>query len=104
MTAEGKSIKADYQYQAQNQWGLNPPLLGSISLSARFYFKTRRKSDMDNFSKLLLDSMSGIVYEDDGQIDELILIRDYDKSNPRIEITVKSLGVLTVHFISPNET
>lgn len=91
MTVEGKDIKAYYQAQAGLQWRPKPPLIGAVGLVARFYFKTRRKSDMDNFAKLLLDSMSGIVYEDDGQINELTFIRDYNKENPRIEVTITSL-------------
>ena len=48
-------------------------LQGDITL----YFGTKRRADLDNFNKLSLDALSGIVYEDDSQIAELHLKRDY---------------------------
>lgn len=91
LSAEGKTLKEQYQLEAKIQWGRKPLLSGPVSLSARFYFKTLRKRDLDNGNKLLLDSLTGIIYEDDSQIDQLILTRDYDKKNPRIEITITSI-------------
>jgi Holliday junction resolvase RusA-like endonuclease len=44
---------------------------------------------LDNFNKLWQDALSGMVYEDDSQITELHLYRDYDKARPRIELTVQ---------------
>ncbi len=92
MTDEGKALKEDYQWQAKVQWGQNTPLLGSICLQATFYFKTRAKRrDLDNFNKILLDALSGIAYADDSQIDQLTLIRNYDKDKPRVEVEITSL-------------
>lgn len=91
LSAEGKALKEQYQLEAKIQWGQKPLLLGPVSLSARFYFKTRRLRDLDNGNKLLLDSLTNIVYEDDSQIDQLILTRDFDKKNPRIEVTITNL-------------
>lgn len=91
MTKEGKDLKEQYQWEAKAQWAAHMPLTGSVRLVARFYFKTRRKADLDNFNKLLLDSMNGIVYEDDSQIAQLYLERYYDKEKPRIEIDVLSI-------------
>ena len=87
MTAQGKSIKTAYQWEAQAQWR-TPPLTGELKVTARFFFGTKRKADLDNFNKLWQDALSGIVYEDDSQIAELHLYRHYDKAKPRIEITV----------------
>jgi Holliday junction resolvase RusA-like endonuclease len=47
---------------------------------------------LDNFNKLWQDALTGIVYEDDSQIAELHLYRDYDKARPRIEIEVVNDG------------
>jgi Holliday junction resolvase RusA-like endonuclease len=63
-------------------------LEGDISVSITLYFGTKRKADLDNFNKLSLDALAGIAYVDDSQIAELHLYRDYDKSRPRIEVTI----------------
>ncbi len=87
MTDEGKTLKEQYYYEAKSQWR-GPALTGDVKLSVRFFFGTKRRADLDNFSKLWADSLTGIVYADDSQISELTLIRAYDKMNPRIEIEV----------------
>lgn len=37
--------------------------------------------------KALLDAMTGIVYKDDSQINELHVFKEIDKENPRTEVT-----------------
>lgn len=51
-------------------------------------FKTHRRRNLDNQNKLVLDALTGIVYEDDILVSELHLYRDYDRNNPRIDISV----------------
>jgi Holliday junction resolvase RusA-like endonuclease len=57
-------------------------------VTVRFFFGTKRKADLDNFNKLWQDALSGIVDDDDSQITELHLYRDYEKSKPRIEVAL----------------
>ena len=87
-TAEGKAAKEAYGWEARSQWQ-GKPLPGEIVLSVTFYFKTKRRRDLDNQNKILFDALSGIVYDDDGQISELRLRREYDCARPRIEIQVQ---------------
>ena len=87
MTREGKQLKEAYQWELKSQWR-KPPLASELSLSIHFYFKTKRRRDLDNQNKLILDALNGIVYEDDSQIAALHLYRHYDAKNPRIELTV----------------
>ena len=87
MTAEGKVLKEQYRWQAKAQWR-GPKLEGDISVSVTFYFATKRKRDLDNQNKLILDALTGIAYEDDNQIAELCLRRAYDAARPRMEIQV----------------
>lgn len=87
MTTEGKTLKEDYGWQAKAQWR-GEPLPNRIALDIRIFFKTRGKRDLDNFQKLSLDSLTGIVFNDDSQIDDLRIRRAHDPKNPRIEITV----------------
>ena len=48
-------------------------------------------TNADNFNKLSLDALTGIVWEDDSQIAELCLRRCYDSKRPRIELRILSL-------------
>jgi Holliday junction resolvase RusA-like endonuclease len=86
MTSQGKALKEAYQWEAKAQWK-GRPLEGDVALSVTLYFGTNRRADIDNFNKLSLDALTGIVYEDDSQIVELTLRRAYDKARPRIEIS-----------------
>jgi Holliday junction resolvase RusA-like endonuclease len=87
MTAEGKAIKEAYHWEAKSQWRAKP-LSGDISVTIEFFFATKRRRDLDNQNKLVLDALSGIVYEDDAQIAELHLLRRHDTKRPRIEVSV----------------
>jgi hypothetical protein len=50
------------------------------------YFPTKRHSDWDNFRKLSMDALSGIVWEDDRQISmRQSCVRRSIGDNPRIE-------------------
>ena len=59
------------------------------------YMPTRRRSDPDNFvPKFILDGLveGGVIEDDDGKhMKHLVLSTDYDKENPRTEITIKEL-------------
>jgi len=87
LTPEGKALKEAYQWQAKAQWK-GKPLESDVHLLITLYFGTRRRADLDNFNKLSLDALTGIVYEDDVQISALHLYRGYDPKQPRIEIDV----------------
>ena len=88
MTQKGKDLKESYYYEAKNQWK-KKPLTGKVTVNIILYFGDKRKHDIDNYNKILLDSLSGIVWEDDEQIQELNILKRHDKQNPRIEITAQ---------------
>ena len=54
MTAEGKALKEAYQWEARSQWHAEP-LISELDISIRFFFKTKRKRDLDNQNKLVLE-------------------------------------------------
>lgn len=88
VTAEAKVMKEDYAFQAKDQYK-GKPLTENLSVSVHFYHKDKRKHDIDNYFKLLFDSLTGIIWEDDGQITELHAQKFIDKENPRIEVVIK---------------
>lgn len=87
MSKDGKDLKESYQWEAKSQWK-RKPLKTAVILEIALYFDSKRKHDIDNYNKILLDSLTGIIWEDDNQIVELIIKKFYDKDNPRIEVEV----------------
>ncbi len=87
MSKEGKMIKESYIKQTKLQWA-NKAIKGDVRVYIELYFGTKRKSDIDNFGKLLLDSLTGICWVDDSQIVDMRVVKKYDKNKGRIEITI----------------
>lgn len=81
---EGKEAMA---WEIASQWHTEPQR-DDVTLNILFYFGDKRKRDIDAYLKILLDAMSEIVYEDDSQVTEMHVFKDYDKDNPRTEIQV----------------
>lgn len=52
-----------------------------------------KKPDIDNYEKALYDSMSGIVFQDDGQI-ALHDVGKFYSLNPRIEVEIEEIKEL----------
>jgi Holliday junction resolvase RusA-like endonuclease len=61
------------------------PELGPIRVVLAFYRSTKRKADVDNLAKTILDAGNGIVWADDSQILELHAQISY-RSPPSVEI------------------
>ncbi len=86
ITARGKAIKDDYYYQLKQQYR-EKPVTGDIILKIDLVFGDKRKRDIDNYNKLMLDTCTGILWEDDSQIVSLLINKFYEKGNPRIELS-----------------
>lgn len=91
MTNEGKAVKQGYQWEAKAQWK-GAPTKSPLKVSVYYFFKNCRRRDLDNQNKLVLDALTGIVYEDDHQIDELHLFRRHDSAKPRVEVVLEAIG------------
>ena len=113
-TYEDKDMKA-WRNQCRlliaNQYMSQPILEGALRAKVRFFIKppqyiskpkknqlglqeeaipVGKKPDIDNYEKALYDSMSGIVFQDDGQI-ALHDVGKFYSLNPRIEVEVEEL-------------
>ncbi|MCV6815269.1 RusA family crossover junction endodeoxyribonuclease [Streptococcus uberis] len=111
-TYEDKKMKA-WRNQCRlliaNQYMGQPILEGALRAHVRFYIKppqyiskpkknqqalidetipVGKKPDVDNYEKALYDSMSGIVFKDDGQI-ALHDVGKFYSLKPRIEVEVE---------------
>lgn len=87
MTEEGKNCKETYQWEIKSQYK-GKPREGDISVIICLYFKDKKKRDVDNFNKLILDACSGILWEDDSQIQELIIKKEVVPHNSGVLIMI----------------
>lgn len=71
------------------------PLQGPLAVTLDLHWPNRRKHDVDNI-KVLLDALSDILWNDDGQIVDLHTRKHFDKANPRVEMSVEPLSAKTV--------
>jgi Holliday junction resolvase RusA-like endonuclease len=91
MKPTAKSIREAYMWEAKMQWRdgmLDVP----FAVTLRFYHKTHRKQDIDNFNKLVLDACTGIIWRDDSLISEMHLYKYVDSESPRVELVVHIPG------------
>ena len=88
MCAKGKNTKKRYIEEILGQYK-GKLHTEELELDVKYYFGTKHKRDIDNYAKLVLDSMEGIVYEDDKQIKRITIEKFYDKKSPRTEIIIK---------------
>lgn len=66
------------------------PAAGPVGVTVLVY-RPARRGDLDNTLKVSLDSLKGIAFEDDSQIQEITARRYEDPVNPRIEVRVWEL-------------
>ena len=64
------------------------PTSNQIIMSLTYYFSDKRRRDVDNYSKCILDALQSIIYNDDSQIQHLTLSKHIDKDNPRTEVNI----------------
>ena len=79
-----------YKRQVQVCEALECPVAVAIDL----YLHGKRRIDVDNCAKSILDGMNGIVYEDDNQVVDLRVrkLRESNRKNQRVEVEVWEAG------------
>ena len=91
ITQEGKKFKTDVADIVADK---NFPKFGDRRLKVLIYFhpRDRRKADLDNRLKAILDSLqdSG-VYDDDEQIDHLTIQRAAIKSGGGVTVAIEAI-------------
>ena len=64
-------------------------------LELTVYAATRKRADVDNYAKAIMDALNKLAYADDSQVDELTVTRHVDPSEPRCEVTIATLSALS---------
>lgn len=90
LSAQAKAYKAVVKRMGQ----YCEPFRGPVRVTARVFFP-RRGADLGNAEKITSDSLQGIAFLDDKQIEEHHWYRGIDRDNPRIELEIVSLGKVT---------
>lgn len=67
------------------------PLTGPVAVFFDVH-RPRRRGDLDNILKAVLDAMNGVAYLDDDQVVEIHAVRYDDKRAPRVEVHVIALN------------
>ena len=89
MSADGKEYRNDVRVRVLES-GIRSTLTGRLTVEILIHPPDRRKRDIDNSLKALLDSMQHAgVYKDDSQIDWLLVRRGDLRSNGCVEVTIK---------------
>lgn len=92
MSAPGRENKEAIGWEARSQYQ-GKPLEGPLAVTVALYWPTKRNHDVDNI-KALLDACTGIVWVDDGQIQDLHTTKAFDNGNPRVEMSIISLDLV----------
>jgi crossover junction endodeoxyribonuclease RusA len=85
-----KSYQDLAKIQYSRQGGLT--LKNDLEIFVDVFFHDRTRRDLDNYFKVVIDSLTGIVWMDDVQIQKITGQKKFDKENPRIEIIIKVLN------------
>ena len=81
ISASGKAYHKRVLEDIKEQCGPMKPLTSNVHLSVVLFMPDKRKRDLDNYMKPLLDSLTRCAfYEDDSQVDQLFVYR----SAPRL--------------------
>lgn len=75
-----------------------PMLEGAVKVTITAYFKSKKKTgwhtsrpDLDNIVKAILDSMNGIVVEDDSAVAQIVALKKYDEGEERVEVQIENV-------------
>lgn len=68
------------------------PMAGPLAVTIDFYLPDRRRRDLDNLSKAVLDACNKVVWQDDTQIEALKLFKWFGRSEPGVTVTVMPIN------------
>lgn len=71
------------------------------SVDIAITFADRRRRDIDNVAKTVLDGLNGVAWDDDSQVDALHVVRTpHDPSRAGIRVTVTAIGAPTADAVA----
>lgn len=91
MKKDAKLLKESYIRQIHKQRDNRGLITDEVEIKIDIYFWDKRKRDRDNYHKIAIDSLDGIVLQDDVLIQKATVCKYYDKENPRYEVELYPL-------------
>ncbi len=76
MTPAGRDRKESYRVRLMGQW-FGAPHTTLLHITVTLFFGKRRKRGIDNQFKLILNALTGIVWEDDKQVVDLRIVKAF---------------------------
>lgn len=92
----GRMVKSEEARSYQIKAGNLAKLAGfdctsqPVAVTMRVY-RPRRSGDLDNSLKVMIDSLKGIIFDDDEQVICIHAERYDDKKNPRVEMFIEEV-------------
>lgn len=87
LTNKARVSKTAIACEAKTEMKGQKMYTGPIRVELYLFFPTKQRRDLDNV-KALIDAMTGVCWEDDSQIYELVIRKYHDKENPRVEVMI----------------
>jgi len=89
ISTKGKEFKEAMSWIAKQH--IKTPLKNDVSLEIEYHITAIVGKDIDNILKAILDSLNGIVYEDDKQITELAVRKIRKSKSNKLIIRAKNV-------------
>ena len=77
-------------WQCRSQFD-HRPLEGPLGIEFIFFRENRRKVDIDNLEKSMLDALQGILFKDDAQVKDKHSVLLYNEEHPGVEVEIWTL-------------
>ena len=75
ISAKGKHYKNDVKIRCMNSGFKSFSKDKRLKMFIVAHMSDKRRRDIDNVLKALLDALSGMIYDDDSQVDDLQIVR-----------------------------
>ena len=89
ISKDGREFKKEVDLMLNNY----EKIKGQIKLTLILHFKDKRKRDLDNYNKVLIDCLKNKLFEDDDQIYQLYMEKHIGCGFNKISIDIESINV-----------
>jgi crossover junction endodeoxyribonuclease RusA len=102
--AETKAAEGAIGWAARSILRGRRPASGPLLVTAVFYVADRRRRDVDNLLKTVMDGLNRIAWDDDSQVVQVSALIVLDRLDPHTEVTVTELPGVPCALTAPGST